>query len=495
LKEVKVKNLKTDVVVIGTGGSGSAAALASAQGGARVIMFEEKRFYGGISNMGMEIFAVESKLQHRNNIPFTRDDAFRLFMERTRWRADARLVRAFIDKTANTIEWLQQLGVKFEISTFFLHPDSPVCTHLVKPPAGRAGSPGAFATMMKVLRSRIEEKGVEIHFSTPVRQLVKEGDRITGVIAEDKSGETIKVHAGAVIIASGGYLNNKEMLNKYGGFELGRNLFLMEPMELDGSGIQIAWEAGAAVGGMGIPVMSGIPLLKGLRTEALNLSFMAFQPYLWINKRGERFINEGNFITEFRANAIARQKNSCAFSIFDGNTKQHLQEDDLDYLPVLAPYTKKSADIDSIIQLARNKGDQNVFVADTLTGLGNEIGVSPDALRKTVEQYNRFCEQGHDDLFAKNPKYLHPVKRPKFYAFRVRVMGYTTLGGIKINERTNVLNADDEVIPGLYAVGDAANEAMSYDTSLTHVLRGGPMSFALNTGRIASENALQYIGK
>lgn len=490
-----MKNLKTDVVVIGTGGSGSAAALASAQGGARVIMFEEKRFYGGISNMGMEVFAAESKLQHLNNIPFTRDDAFRVFMERTQWRADARLVRAFIDKTADTIDWLQQLGVIFEISTFFLHPDSPVCTHLVKPPAGRAGSPGAFATMMKVLRSRIEEKGVEIYFSTPVRELVKEGDRITGVIAEDISGETVKAHAGAVIIASGGFLTNKEMLEKYGGFKLGHNLFLMEPMELNGSGIRMAWEAGAALGGMGVPVMSGTPLLKGLRSEALNLSFIAFQPYLWINQHGERFIDEGNFITEFRAHAIARQKNSCAFSIFDGNTKRHLEEGDLDYLPVLAPYTKKIAEIDSIINLARNKGNQDVFVADSLAELGNQIGVPPEVLRKTVEQYNRFCEQCHDDLFAKNPRYLHPVKQPKFYAFRVMVMGYTTLGGIKINERTNVLNADGEVIPGLYAVGDAANEAMSYDTSLTHVLRGGPMSFALNTGRIASENALKYIGK
>src|SRR4030042_3942671 len=113
--------METDVVVIGTGGSGSAAALTAAEGGARVIVFEEKRFYGGISNMGMEVFPAESKMQRQNNIPFTRDDAFGVFMERTQWRADARLVRAFIDKTADTIDWLQQLGVKFEISTFFLH--------------------------------------------------------------------------------------------------------------------------------------------------------------------------------------------------------------------------------------------------------------------------------------------------------------------------------------------------------------------------------------
>jgi fumarate reductase flavoprotein subunit len=491
----KVENLKTDVVVIGTGGAGSAAALTAAEGGARVIVFEEKRFYGGISNMGMEIFATESKMQRQNNIPFTRDDAFKIFMERTRWRADARLVRAFIDKTASTIEWLQQQGVELEISPFSLHPDSRVCTHLVKTPTGRAGSPGAFATMMKILRGKIEEKGVEIQFSTPVKKLAKEGGKITGLVAEDKSGATVQINAGAVIIASGGYLNNKEMLKKYGGFELGCDLFLMEPMELNGDGIRMAWEVGAAAGEMGVPVMSGVPEPRGLPPETMNLGFIGFQPCLWINQDGARFIDEGNFITEFRANAITRQKNSCAYAILDGNTKKYFEEEGLDFLPVLAPYTERSTDIDGIIKIARDGGHQNVFVADSLSELGSEIVVNPDVLQKTVDEYNKFCEKGYDDLFAKNPKYLRPVKQPKFYAFRVRAMGYTTLGGIKINERTNVVDTEGEVIPGLYAAGDVANEAMSYDTSLTHVLRGGPMSFALNTGRMAGENALKYIGK
>jgi len=487
--------IETDVVVIGTGGSGSAAALTAAEGGARVIVFEEKRFYGGISNMGMEVFAAESKMQRQNNIPFTRDDAFRIFMERTQWRADARLVRAFIDKTASTIEWLRQLGVEFEIWPFFLHPDSPICTHLVKTPTGRAGSPGAFATMMKILRGKAEERGVEIHFSTPVKKLVKEGNRIVGVMAEDKSGATIQVNAKAVIIACGGYLNNREMLKKYGGFELGRDLFLMEPMELTGDGIQMAWEVGAAAGGMGVAVMSGVPEPRGLPLKTRNLGFVAFQPYLWVNQHGERFIDEGNVVTEYRANAIARQKNRCAYSILDGNTKKYLEDEGLDYLPVLAPYTKKSSDIDGLIKIARDGGHENVFVANSLTELGNEIGINPDVLQKTIDEYNKFCEKGHDDVFAKNPKYLHPVKQPKFYAFRIRDMAYTTLGGIKINESTNVLDTEGEVIPGLYAAGDVANEAMSYDVALTHVLRGGPMSFALNTGRIAGENALKYIGK
>jgi fumarate reductase flavoprotein subunit len=127
--------------------------------------------------------------------------------------------------------------------------------------------------------------------------------------------------------------------------------------------------------------------------------------------------------------------------------------------------------------------------------LAGKIGVNPAVLKATVDEYNGFCEKGHDDLFAKNPKYLRPVKQPKFYAFRIVNMAYGTVGGIKINERTEVLNTQDDVIPGLYAVGDCANGALSYDFSLAFRLRGNPASFAWNTGRIAGENVLKYIGK
>ena len=116
-------------------------------------------------------------------------------------------------------------------------------------------------------------------------------------------------------------------------------------------------------------------------------------------------------------------------------------------------------------------------------------------LKTTVREYNRCCEKGHDDLFAKNPRYLQPVKKPKFYAFKIIPIAYGTVGGIKINEKAEVINAADEAIPGLYAAGDCANGAISYNFWLAFTLRGNPSSFALNTGRIAAENALKLINK
>lgn len=140
-----MENLKSDVVVVGSGAAGMAAAVTAAEGGARVILFEKNKFPGGISNYPAEIFAVESKLQHQLNIPFTKDEAFKLYMDLTRWQADARLVRAFIDKTADTIEWLRRLKIPLAIIPHFVYPENRLVAHAVQ-------LPGGFASMLKILR-------------------------------------------------------------------------------------------------------------------------------------------------------------------------------------------------------------------------------------------------------------------------------------------------------------------------------------------------------
>jgi len=111
-----------------------------------------------------------------------------------------------------------------------------------------------------------------------------------------------------------------------------------------------------------------------------------------------------------------------------------------------------------------------------------------------VDEYNRFCEKGHDDLFAKDPKYLRPVKEPKFYAFRIIPSAYGTMGGIQVNERLEVLDGEQNIIHGLYASGYDAfiiyGDIMDYDWNLP----GMALSFALNSGRMAGENAVKYLG-
>jgi len=145
------QTLKADVVVIGSGASGLVAALTAAEGGARVIVFEKMFYPGGTSNYPGGIFAVESEMQRRKDITVTRDEAFQMIMAYNHWRANARLVRAIVDKSASTIDWLQRLGVEF-LEPVAIYPGGPQTWHLLK---------GRGAAMVKVLVARAQEKGIE----------------------------------------------------------------------------------------------------------------------------------------------------------------------------------------------------------------------------------------------------------------------------------------------------------------------------------------------
>jgi fumarate reductase flavoprotein subunit len=120
------------------------------------------------------------------------------------------------------------------------------------------------------------------------------------------------------------------------------------------------------------------------------------------------------------------------------------------------------------------------------------MGVDPTRLKKTVAQYNSYCDKGHDDGFAKDPRYLRPVKQAKFYALRMNPLLLVTRG-VKTTVLTEVLNTGNQVIPGLYMAGNDVGGLHSevYDTETT----GGGFGFAVNTGRIAGENALKYAKK
>lgn len=148
-------------------------------------------------------------------------------------------------------------------------------------------------------------------------------------------------------------------------------------------------------------------------------------------------------------------------------------------------------DIDADTKKAIEEGHKNKFVANSLEELASKTGINLDGLQKTVDEYNKACKAGRDEIFHKKPKYLRTIKQPPFYVGRYFPTGYGTRGGIKINYKTEVLTRDLEVIPGLYAAGVDAN-ALHGDTYVM-LLPGGGMGFALNSGRIAGENAVEYI--
>jgi len=481
-----MKELETDVVVIACGISGLAALVSAAEGGARVVAFEKGSTTGGAGNMGVGPFAVESRHQRIRQMTLTKKDAFRMFMDYTHWRVDARLVKAYIDKSADTIDWLEQMGVEFvEPAAYF--PGSEFTWHIIDPGGGFRSAQATAGRMVRLMTDRAKELGAQIFLQTAGKSILKEGNRVKGVIAEDRSGEPIHVAAKAAIIATGGFGDNPAMIKKYTGYEYGKDLFSFRVPGLVGDGIRMAWEAGAAPSEITMELIFGIP---GEETYGFLVRASFRQPNLMVNLLGERFMNEEVVMnTPFTGNAIARQKDRCAVMIYDETILKHYVADGFD-LPLSLVFSVPMGDIEGAINSAISAGIDNLVVADSLDELAEKAGIDPEGLKETVEEYNRYCDQGQDDLFNKDRRYLRPLKGPRFFGGKNYPGAYGSLGGIKINYKAEVMGKDWKKIPGLYAAG--SDTCSIYGDSYPFILPGNTMGYALNSGRIAGENASAF---
>ncbi len=493
-----MKQIETDVAIIGGGTAGLAAAVAAVEKGAKVTVIEKGSTTGGTGNMGMGPFAVESKLQRMKNITITREEAFKAFMEYTHWRVDARLVSLYINKSADTIDWLEKMGVVWGGVEAYVR-GSYATHHQVTPPGGRHGVPMSASAMFKVLTDVGNDMGVKFMLKTAAKKLIKENGKVVGLIAEDASGE-IQIKAKAVIIATGGFGNNAEMIKKYTPYEWGKDLFSMRIPGIVGEGIRMAWEAGAGAEGLNIELtcMAGSAPFTGEVTDSGKMNAAMFspvtpafhQPNLIVNLHGERFMNEADMgNSTFFGNAVARQPKRCAFVIFDSATAKYYVENGFDW--VSGMMGGKINDFDAEVAKAISNGNTAIFTANSLDELASKTGINAEVLKKEVEEYNMVCENGRDDLFHKRPLYLRTVSQPKFYAGKAVPGGYGSLGGIKINHRAEVVTEEQDTIPGLYAAGTDANSVFA--DSYIFILPGNTMGFAINSGRIAGENSAAYV--
>lgn len=473
----------TDVVVIGSGITGMAAAITAAEGGAKVILFEKQRSLGGSSNFFEGIFAVQSELQRHKYIFYTKDQAFKNIMDYSHWKANPYVVRAVVDESGESISWLMKNGVEIVEATINM-PNCPICYHHVK---------GYGAAAIKTLAMKAKELGVDIRLGTPITGLLKEGNRVTGVIFEE-NGEEVEVAAKAVVIGTGGYANNKEWIKKYAGYELDRDVIAIGNTDKMGDGIRMAWEAGAASAGLGLlemfaagPVGPDFDMMNGIELVAIN-------PNLWVNNKGKRFCDEAlTFFDSPLGNANAMYP--YTWRLFDDDLITYYEEHGVDKgmgfhgLPGTKP-----ANFEKEFNAALDRGSSEVCMGNSIEELAEKMEVDPAVLNDTLEEYNRYCNQGHDEMFAKDPRFLKPLTGPKYYAVRTRTLFLGTMGGIKINGNMEVVDKKDNVIGGLYAGGfDAAG--MYGDSYCIESTSGLSSSFALNSGRIAGKNALKYLEK
>jgi fumarate reductase flavoprotein subunit len=478
-------NGQTDVVVIGSGVTGVAAAITAAEGGAKVIVFEKQRSLGGTSNFFSGLFAVETERQRSLYITYSRDEAFRNIMEFSHWRANPRLVRAVVNESAETIAWLMKYGVEFRSETINM-PYAPQTYNPVK---------GQGAAIIKALVAAGKERGVQFEPGVTVKRILREAGNVAGLLVE-QGDEEVKIAAEAVVIASGGYANNKEWIKKYCGFDLNVNMIPIGNVDKMGDGIRMAFEVGAAEEGLGVlETFSAGPfgpefVLKG------SLEMAASQPDLWVDPRGERYCDESvTFYDTSHGNANARYKEGYTYRIFDDSIVQTLMEEGIEkQVGMENPVGTRPPDFYKELKAAEERGGSDVLSAASVEELAEKMGVDKQVLRTTVDEYNAFCAKGHDDLFAKEQKYLRPLKGPTFYAVKARSVFLGTLGGIKINHRTEVIDKKGNVIPGLYAGGFDAG-GMWGDSYPIKVATGISAGFATNSGRIAGKNVLMYLGK
>jgi fumarate reductase flavoprotein subunit len=496
-----MKKLSADIVIIGAGTAALPAAVTAAAGGASVIVFEKRGSTGGTGNKANAIGGVGSRIQHAQGENVTPEEAYKIHMDWTHWRVDARLVSEFYRKAGSTIDWLEGLGVEFSGFQGVIGQGRPVTAHSVKGlPQGPRGL-GQAAVAMRILTKRAKELGVQFYLKTPVRKILKRGGRITGVIAEDESGKEIRANAKAVVIATGGISASNEMMKKYTGYEDGKDMYVLYKggrNGLAGDGIRLAWEAGAGASEIYMALTHHLPPpCHGPGGASPEFTYFRLPQNIMVNLQGERFVNEDiGGAHPIVANTISIQKNRAAFMVFDGDMKKYYDKADLG-LPERtqgqwAQYrTFKYDNLDDNIREAQARGYKYLFMADSLEDLCKQTGIKLSGLLKTIEEYNKACQAGRDNIFYKDPKYLIPFnKQPKFYAGRLFCGAYNSTGGIKINYKTEVLSKDFDVIPGLYAAGADAN-AM-YTHSYTP-LAGSHMGFAITSGRMAAENALEYI--
>ncbi len=486
-----MEQLQSDVIVVAAGLSGLAASIAAAENGASVITFEKSSTTGGAANMGMGPLGVGSRIQKEHMIALTPGEAFRKHMYFTHYRVDARMVRDYYFKSGDTIDWLMDMGVEFVgVQRAFSAPeatraysDGEFTWHVVKPEDGGMPGPRCATAMTKKMTERAKDLGVDFRFETPVKKIIMEDGAAVGVIAVDKNGEEIEARAKSVIICTGGFGDNPEMIREQTEFEYGNTIYNFAIPGMKGEGIKMAWEAGAGKEPCIMELMYQLP--DNMNHFILDGAFR--QPCLWVNRNGERFMPEDQIAnTTFTGNAIAAQPGKVAYSIFDSK--------------LLKKYKKKGPDIVSHVhphdlfdhfdeQWERDLADgyEPIVQADTIEELAEKAGIDVEGLVRQIEEYNEMCENGYDEIFEKDRAYMQPIEKAPFYLCRENVGAYGSLGGVKINHKTQVLTQDAKVIPGLYCAGtDACN---IFGDSYPFILSGNTMGFCLNSGRIAGENA------
>lgn len=474
---------QADIIVVGCGGSGIPAAVSAFEHGAkRVVIIEKQKRAGGNSVMARGLFACESSVLRQAMVKSDKDE---IFSNAVNWhhhyRINGRILRAWINQSGDTIEWLKARGLEFEVGTTQrMTYDIDPHWHCVKQ--------GTMAGPMGRLTAELIERGADFYTETEVKELLMKDGAVVGVKAE-KDGVCFTIHASAVILASGGFLSNTELVKQYypdfpeegfGGYKA-PNM---------GESIALARSAGANLERDVMLIKEGCTTSD--RAPRL-LSEFAREPYLlWVNRKGRRYVDETvGSLLQVAFNATASQPNMESYVLFDEGTLHRMMDLGMELSKADDTRGVPLPDLKEKLLDAQTKAPTEVKIAETVTELAEWIGCSPETLQAELDAYNRYCQQGYDEDFNKPRKYLAPCHVGPFYGIRHRAIAVDTAGPIRVTEKMEVIDQNWDPIPGLYAAGSTTTGWQSNDYCGAYLF-GGALSYAINSGRIAGRCAAIY---
>lgn len=467
-----------DVVVLGSGGAGLAAAIQAAQEELKVVVLEKSGSTGGSSQCTEGVFGLNSEMQKAEGYEYNTDEVLLDVMDFHHWRIDDELTRNYYNLSGETINWLQDLGIEFVMlmSLGGKYVDWHVHANGEK--------------YMEALTEAARKAGVDIRTGASGKQLMMEEGKITGIVA-DMGGESRAIAAPVVVLATGGYSDNPELMKYFTGSDTAIPLGMGGR---EGDGILLGLSAGGSLG----PIMGTTMYFGGINKYDTFASTAyigyVFEGVLWVNEQGNRFVNE--YFTmdcfSYLGNSILRQKK--AFSIVPESYMQTcMNEGCVIGSPARGvPGGSKLPDMkDQFEQILSH--DDSAWYAQTTEELAEMLGVPLENLQATIDQCNRDFEAGADSRYGKNPAMLHKIE-PPFYAFELTAGYYTTVDGLLVDTHSRVLSEDGEPILGLYAAGSDAAGTQG-DTYDVQIAAGSQQGWAVNSGRLAAMHAKSYLAE
>jgi flavocytochrome c len=475
------RQYETDIAIVGAGGAGVAAAIEARDAGARAIVFEKSADPGGAAIIsGGGCLIVGSPLQKKNGIHDTPDLAFKDWIAWGGPSADAVWARYYIEHTLHDLyHWAEGIGVKW-VDLKVQEGNS-----VLRWTRAERNGLGLMSNLIESLR----RKGGEIIPETEITGLRIDNGRVIGLTGRDaRSGEPLAVRSKAVVVATGGFNSNLEMVLEFNPDLRNHKVLEGSGRGSTGSGHRLVRQAGGYLTHMD-HIWFYVYATPDYRDpeQRRGLVFRLVPGYIWVNQQGRRFHNEalsgGNSATP----ALMAQSPRHAWAIMDTPMTASME--------IADPYYR---DGDKIVRAkVKELLDNSPFIrkADSLAELAERMEVDVPTFLATVSRYNEACAQGLDTEpeFGKPLKASKAFDTPPYYAVQIFPLARKNFGGVKTDLKCRVLDKHFEPIAGLYAAGEVAGMAGGHINGRA-ALEGTMLGPAIFSGRVAGGWAAQAAG-